>query len=188
MKKALTIVGIVVAVIAVAVAGVFLYAARNLNSIIAEREPILLKRLSNSLNRKVEVSSFKVSLGWGLVAELDGVKIADDPALSDQPFIEADQVYADVDLLPLLSRHVHISDVKLKNPQVRIIRTEEGRFNISTVGRKRTRARRNLPRSSRGPRGEPKQRRSPRSGPSLRRSARRTSMRSMSKISSSTMG
>ena len=136
MKKALTIVGIVVAVIAVAVAGVFLYAARNLNSIIAEREPILLERLSNSLNRKVEVSSFKVSLGWGLVAELDGVKIADDPALSDQPFVEADQVYADVDLLPLLSRHVHISDVKLKNPQVRIIRTEEGRFNISTVGRK----------------------------------------------------
>jgi uncharacterized protein involved in outer membrane biogenesis len=136
MKKALTIVGIVVALVAVAVAGVFIYAARNLDSIIAEREPMLLERLSDSLNRKIEVSSIKVSLGWGLVAELDGVKIADDPALSDQPFIEAGHVDANVELLPLLSRHVHITEVTLKNPEVHIIRTEAGEFNVSTLGKK----------------------------------------------------
>ena len=64
------IVGAVVAVLVIAVAAVFIYAARNLNSIIAERQPILLQKVSDSLGRKVEVASIKASLGWGLVAEL----------------------------------------------------------------------------------------------------------------------
>ena len=56
MRKAVMIVGAIVAVVIVAVAAVLLYAARNLNSIIAERQGYLLQRVSDALGRKVEVS------------------------------------------------------------------------------------------------------------------------------------
>ena len=39
-------------------------------------------------------------------------------------------------LLPLLSRHVHVTEVTLKSPTVHLIRTEEGGFNVSTLGKK----------------------------------------------------
>jgi uncharacterized protein involved in outer membrane biogenesis len=136
MRKAVMIVGAIVAVVIVAVAAVLLYAARNLNSIIAERQGYLLQRVSDALGRKVEVSTIKVTLGWGLMADLTGVKIQDDPALSDRPFVEASDAYAKVDLIPLLSRKVHVTEVTLKNPEVRIIRTEEGGLNVATIGKK----------------------------------------------------
>jgi uncharacterized protein involved in outer membrane biogenesis len=136
MKKAVMIVGAVVAVAVIVIGAVLIYAARNLNSIIAEREPVLLQKVSDSLGRKVEVESIKASLGWGLVAELTGLKIEDDPALSDRPFIEASEASAKVDLLPLLSRRIHVTEVTLKDPVVRIIRTEQGELNVSTIGKK----------------------------------------------------
>jgi hypothetical protein len=137
MRKALMIVGAVIAVAALAAAAVMMYAARNLDSIIAERRPYLLQKLSNALDRKVEVSSVKVSLRWGLIAQLQGVKIEDDPALSDQPFVEAASIDMNVELLPLLSRKVHVTEVTLKSPMIHVIRTEEGEFNLSTIGKKK---------------------------------------------------
>jgi hypothetical protein len=137
MRKAVMIVGAVVALVAVAIAAVLIYAARNLNSIIAQRQEFLLQKVSDALDRKVEVASIKATLGWGLEAQLTGVKIEDDPALSDRPFVQANEAIAKVDLLPLLRRHIHVTEVTLQNPVVRIIRTEQGEFNISTVGKKR---------------------------------------------------
>lgn len=64
------------------------------------------------------------------------MKIADDPVISDQPFVEASDVYAKVELIPLLSRRIHVTQVTLKNPEVRIIRTEQGNLNVSTIGKR----------------------------------------------------
>jgi uncharacterized protein involved in outer membrane biogenesis len=136
MRKAVMIVGAVVAAVVIVIAAVVLYAARNLDSIIAERQPILLQKISDSLGRKVEIGTIKASVGWGLEAQLTGLKIEDDPALSDLPFVEASDAFAKVDLLPLLSRDIHVSEVMLKNPIVRIIRTEQGELNVSTLGKR----------------------------------------------------
>ena len=136
MRKAVMIVGAVVAVVVIVIAAVLIYAARNLNSIIAERQPELLQKVSDSLGRKVEVTSIKASLGWGLVAELTGLKIEDDPSLSDRPFVQASEASAKVELLPLLVAAHPRSQVTLKNPVVRIIRTEQGELNVSTIGKK----------------------------------------------------
>ncbi|HLX37969.1 MAG TPA: AsmA-like C-terminal region-containing protein [Candidatus Binataceae bacterium] len=138
MRKAITIVGAIVGLVVLIVGGVLLYAARNLNSIIAEREDFILQRVSDALDRKVEVASINVTLGWGLEADLSGLKIEDDPALSDQPFVFTKDAYAKVELIPLLSRKVHVTEVTLKNPEVRIIRTEEGELNIAGIGKKRS--------------------------------------------------
>jgi len=136
MRKAVMIVGAVVAAVVIVIAAVVLYAARNLDSILAERQPILLQKISDSLGRKVEIGTIKASVGWGLEAQLTGLKIEDDPALSDLPFVEASDAFAKVDLLPLLSRDIHVSEVMLKNPIVRIIRTEQGELNVSTLGKR----------------------------------------------------
>jgi uncharacterized protein involved in outer membrane biogenesis len=137
MSQAVKIVGGVIAVVIIVAAAVLLYAARNLNSIIEERQGYLLAKVSDALDRKVEVSEIKVTLGWGMMADLTGLKIEDDPAISDRPFVEAADAYAKVDLLPLLSRHIHVTEVRLKNPEVHIIRTEQGGYNVSTIGKKR---------------------------------------------------
>ena len=136
MRKIPLVVGAVVLVIILVVAAILFYAARNLNSIIAQNRDRILARVSTSLGRKVEVAKINASLGWGVMADLTGVKISDDPAISDQPFLEAADVYAKAELIPLLSRLLHITQVSLKNPEVRIIRTEQGNLNVSTIGKK----------------------------------------------------
>lgn len=137
MRKALVIVGAVVALAAIVTGGVLLYAVRSLHLMLAERQARLLERLSDSLGRKVEVSTTKVSLGWGLMANMTDLKIADDPAVSDRPFIEASNAYFKVELLPLLSHHLRVTEITLERPEVHIIRNEQGEFNVSTLGKKR---------------------------------------------------
>ncbi len=156
MRKAVMIVGAVVAAVVIVIAAVLIYAARNLNSIIAERQPELLQKLSDSLGRKVEVGSIKASLGWGLVAQLTELKIDDDPSLSDRPLVEASEATAKVELLPLLSRTIHVSQVTVKNPVVRIIRTEQGELNLSTIGKK-SGAEKELPAPESSPQGSMEQ-------------------------------
>ncbi len=135
MRKVLLIVGVLLLVLILAIGGLLFYAATNLNSIIAQNRDYLLGKVSDSLGRKVEVATIKVKLGWGVAADLKDVTIADDPAISTQPFVKARDVYADVEFLPLLSKALHISKVVLAQPQVRIIRTASGELNISTIGK-----------------------------------------------------
>ncbi len=137
MRKIVMISGAVAGVLILILAAAVFYAARNLNSIIAENRDYLLGRVGDSLGRKVDVSSVSASLGWGVMADLKGVKIGDDPAISDQPFVEANDIYARVALLPLLARRIDVTELILDSPTVRIIRTEQGRLNISTIGKKR---------------------------------------------------
>jgi uncharacterized protein involved in outer membrane biogenesis len=152
MKKPLVVVGAVVGVIIVVIGAILLYAASNLNSIISERRTYLLQRVSDALGRKVEVADIKVTLGWGVMADLVKVRIDDDPAISDRPFIQAGDAYAKVELVPLLSRKIHVTQVTLKNPEVHIIRTEDGTYNVSTIGKKRSETTGREPAPTRPPR------------------------------------
>jgi AsmA-like C-terminal region len=137
MRRILIIAIAVVGAVVLVAAGLVLYAARNLNSIIAQNRAYVLARASDSLGRKVEVADIKVALGWGVMADLRDVKIGDDPAISGKPFVEAKDVYARVALIPLLARRIHVTELVLDDPEVRIIRTARGTFNISTLGKKR---------------------------------------------------
>src|ERR1700679_1170086 len=64
--------------------------------------------LTKSLGRKVTIGKLELAI-WsgGLVAE--NTSVADDPAFSPQPFIQADSVKIGVELLPLIfSKQIHI--------------------------------------------------------------------------------
>ena len=136
MSKPLKIAAAVLGVIVLIIVAVFIYAAANLNSMIAQKRDLILSTASSSLGRKVEIAGIKASLGWGVVADLSDVKIADDPAISQAPFLQANDIYARVDLIPLLAKHLHVSEVILKQPQITIIRGKDGALNVATIGKK----------------------------------------------------
>ena len=135
MRKLIRTVIIVLGVIVVLVVAVGFYAVLNLNGIIQKQRGLILSKASAAVGRKVEVQDIHASLGWGVIADLRGVTIADDPAFSQQPFVQAADVYARVALLPLLSRRVEIKQISLKQPVVHIIKNKRGELNLSSIGR-----------------------------------------------------
>ena len=78
-----------------------------------------------------------MSLGWGILADVTGVQVADDPDISNKPFIEASNVYTRLELIPLLARRIEVTEVVLDKPVIEIVQTRDGTLNVSTLGRKR---------------------------------------------------
>ncbi len=128
--------GIVGAVVIFAGAILF-YAVANLDSIIAERSGPILNKVSTALCRDVHIDDIKVSYGWGILADVTGVQVADDPDISQKPFIEAGNIYARLELIPLLARRIEITEVVLDEPVIRIVQARDGTLNVSTLGRKK---------------------------------------------------
>jgi AsmA protein len=90
--------------------------------------------LTKSLGRKVTIGKLNLSI-WsgGLVAE--NTVIADDPAFSAQPFVQADSVKIGVEILPLLfRREVLIRGFSLQSPRIQLLRGANGIWNYSTIG------------------------------------------------------
>src|ERR1700742_2996263 len=90
--------------------------------------------LTKSLGRRVTIGKLDLSL-WsgGLVAS--NSTVADDPAFSSQPFIQADSVRIGVDIVPLIfSRQLHIRGFALISPKVQLLRAANGTWNYSTIG------------------------------------------------------
>ena len=137
MRRVILVAAAIVGSLVIFAGAVLFYAATNLNSIIAERRQSILDKVSTALGRQVHADDIKVSLGWGILADVTGVQVADDPDISTKPFIEASNVYARLQLLPLLARRIEVTEVVLDKPVIRIIQTRDGTFNVSTLGRKK---------------------------------------------------
>src|ERR1700688_4693976 len=131
MRRVLTIGGAAL-LIAVALLG---YALLNLNRIISENKAHVLAEIGAALGRKVEVGDVRASLRWGVILDITGVKVADDPAFSPLPIIEVSKVYGAADLMPLLAGHLHLRGLVLEEPQVRIVRGSNGSLNLSRLGK-----------------------------------------------------
>jgi len=135
MRRPLIVIGAIVGALILALIAIFIYAAANLNSIIAENRGFLLQRVSAALGRKIEVAQIKAQLGWGVSADLTGVTVADDPDFSARPFVSASSVSAKLELIPLLARQLRVSKVVLEEPEIRIVRNRLGQLNVSTIGK-----------------------------------------------------
>ncbi|MGA8569350.1 MAG: AsmA family protein, partial [Candidatus Binataceae bacterium] len=136
MRKLIRAAIVVVGVIVVVVVAVVIYAVLNLNGIIQKQRGLILSKASDAVGRKVDVQDIHASLGWGVIADLRGVTIADDPSFSQTPFVQAADVYARVALMPLLSHRVDVKQISLKQPVVHIIRNQRGQLNVSSIGKK----------------------------------------------------
>src|SRR5260370_19485599 len=118
MRKILLIIGAVIGVVIIVVIGLVGYAVLNLNSIIASNRTYILTRASDALGRPIEAQDIKASVGWGVMMDISGVEMADDPAFSQLPLVPAGGVYAKVEFVPLLAREGKVARLPPKGPPV----------------------------------------------------------------------
>ncbi len=130
MKRVAVIVGIVVVLLmAVAIALPFFIDANQFR-------PALESRLTTALGRDVKLGDLKVSVFSGGVAASE-LSIADDPAFSKTPFLQAESLKVGVELLPLiLHRKLNVTGITIEQPQINFVETAAGVFNFSSIGAK----------------------------------------------------
>jgi hypothetical protein len=99
--------------------------------------PQITKKASLALGRPVSITG--VGLGFslrGITLDAGPVTIADDLSFTTQPFIEVDRVRMNLDLrLLILRRKIHITDVLFQSPRIHFIRSQEGNFNVRSIGK-----------------------------------------------------
>jgi uncharacterized protein involved in outer membrane biogenesis len=127
-RTLLIILGGILALIVIAVVAIPLFL--NADNFRARIE----NELTTSLGRKVTLGKLDLSVWSGsLVAQ--NATLADDPAFSNQPFLQASTVKINVAMIPLiLSRQVHIIGFALDSPKINLIRHANGTWNYSTIG------------------------------------------------------
>jgi AsmA protein len=87
-----------------------------------------------ALGREVKVGTLEISLlSGGVVA--NEVSIADDPAFSRQPFLQAKELRIGVELWPIIARgEANLTGLTVVGPQVNLIRNAAGRWNFASLG------------------------------------------------------
>jgi AsmA protein len=97
-------------------------------------KPEIQTQVSDALGRKVEIGNIELAIFSGGVA-IDNLVIADDPAFSPSPFLQAKEVKVGVALFPLIvSRRLEVSSFTVTDPQVSLLRSPSGQWNFSTMG------------------------------------------------------
>lgn len=128
MKRALKVIAIVIAILIVIV--IVLPFVIDVNNF----RPRIEAELTNALGRKVTVGNLSLSL-WSGSLSADNIAIADDPAFSNSPFIQAQALNVGVEMVPLIfSKTLHITDLTLSQPKVDLLRDRSGKWNFSTLG------------------------------------------------------
>jgi uncharacterized protein involved in outer membrane biogenesis len=65
--------------------------------------------------------------------------IGEDPHFpSTKPFAQAEELLVSVKLRPLLSKRVEVDSLELKKPRIEMVRSEQGQWNFSTIGKPQT--------------------------------------------------
>ena len=97
--------------------------------------PKLESDLSTALGRQVKVGDLSLSLFSGSV-KADDISIADDPAFSQTPFVQAKSLKVGVELMPLIfSKALHVTDLTLNQPEINLVRSQDGeKWNFSSLG------------------------------------------------------
>ncbi len=130
MKRKWIIVG---AVIIAAVIIVFAVVPWLVN--VNRYRPEIESRISAALGRQVRIGNLSLSLLSGSV-QAENISIADDPAFSSSPFVQAKQLNVGVQLWPLItSQQINITSLTLQQPDVNLIQSSNGLWNFSSIGK-----------------------------------------------------
>jgi len=95
--------------------------------------PMLESQLSSALGRKVTLGKLSFSLWSGSVVA-DQLAVADDPAFSTTPFLQATALKIGVDVGALLFHHqVNVRKFVVESPEIHLISNEKGAWNYATL-------------------------------------------------------
>lgn len=128
MKKALIVASVVILVLLVIVIALPFFINAN------QFKPTLETDLTAALGRSVSVGNIQLALFSGGVT-IDNVSIADDPAFSQAPFLQAGKLTVGVALMPLIfSRQLQVNAFTVTDPKVALLRSPSGTWNFSNLG------------------------------------------------------
>jgi AsmA protein len=97
--------------------------------------PALQSQLSSALGRKVTLGKLSFSLWSGSVVA-DQLSVADDPAFSSAPFLQAKSLKIGVDVGAFLfHRQVTVRKFVAQSPEIHLIANDKGVWNYATLGR-----------------------------------------------------
>jgi AsmA protein len=135
MNRNLKIVAIVVGVIIVIVIAIPFFIDAN------SFRPKIESDLTAALGRPVKVGNLSLSLFTGSVAA-DDISIADDPAFSKSPFVQAKSLKVGVELIPLIfSKTLNVTHLTLNQPEISLVKSADGeKWNFSSLGGSNTSA------------------------------------------------
>ena len=95
--------------------------------------PHIQAALEASLNRKVEIGPVHLNLFTGPGFTVERVLIDDDPAAGFEPFAYVQSMRARVRLTSLLAGRLAFSSLRLDSPNVNLVRTAQGPWNIQPL-------------------------------------------------------
>ena len=128
MKKVLIIIAVVIVVLVVVAVAIPFFIDAN------QFRPKVEAQLTSALGRQVKIGNLSLSILRGQLGA-DNIAIADDPAFSRSPFVQARALDISVELMPLIfNRAVHVESLTLEQPQVALIRSAAGKWNFSSIG------------------------------------------------------
>ncbi len=107
----------------------------NINSLIARNKGYLIAQAEDALGRKVSMGEVQATLWSGLGARIADFTMSDDPAYSSGEFVRAKDLQVNLRFWPLLRKEVQVKRVILHDPVIQIVRSADGKFNFSTIGK-----------------------------------------------------
>ena len=131
MKRTLKIIAIIIGILIVLLIALPFFIDANMF------RPKLESELTDALGRQVKVGNLTLSLLSGGV-KADQISIADDPAFSQTPFVQAKSLKVGVEMMPLIfSRTLNVTDLTLDQPEINLVKSENGeKWNFSSLGTK----------------------------------------------------
>jgi len=154
MKRTLKILAIVIGILIVLVIALPLFIDAN------TFRPKLEAELTGALGRQVKVGNISLSILSGGVSA-DEISIADDPAFSKEPFVQAKSLKVGVELIPLIfSKTLNVTELTLNRPEISLVKSADGeKWNFSSLGQNAARP------AQPAPTAEPKTNNPPPAGP-----------------------
>ncbi len=96
--------------------------------------PRIESALSDATGRKVTLGHLSFSLFSGSLTA-DQLSIADDPAFSQQPFVQAKQVHIGIEVGPLLfHKQILIRGITIDTPKINLIQNQANVWNYASLG------------------------------------------------------
>jgi AsmA protein len=128
VKRIVRIVAVIAGVLALAIAGLFLFVD------VDQFRPALESELTKALGRDVKVGNLKLALlSGGLSAS--NLSIADDPSFSHDAFLRTKSLTVGVDLVSLLlSRKITVTRITIDEPRIVLLAAPSGTWNFSSLG------------------------------------------------------
>ena len=132
-----------------------------LNNLIGKNRERIREEIEKSLGRSVRFDELRLSFWGGIGLRAKRVSLAEDPRFAATPFIQAQELKMQFRWLPLLLGNIAIDSFVLDEPEIQIIRNEQGTLNLSALAGAERRAR-----ETKREAGEPKEAK-PRAGLAL---------------------